>query len=89
LSSPFAINDSVDVRRHPRHDPAGHLALVEVEREPLQLRPHPHAQGQHDSFGGATGDEGRGYLVEQVDDRDAQIGERCGEQHRLGAVGDS
>ena len=34
----------VDVGGHPGHDPAGHLALVVVEPEPLQVRVAAHPQ---------------------------------------------
>ena len=62
----------VDVGGHPGHDPAGHLALVVVEREPLQLGPDPDAQAGHDPLAGAAGHEGLGDLVEEVDQRDQQ-----------------
>ncbi len=56
----------VDVRRHPGHDPSGHLALVVVEREPLQLGEDPDAQGEHDPLCGPAGHERFADLVDEV-----------------------
>ena len=79
----------VDVGRHPGHDPAGHLALVVVEREPLQLGPDPDPQRQHDPLGGAAGDERLADLVDQVGEGDDEEDRRGGEQHGRASPADT
>ena len=71
----------VDVGRHAGHDPAGHLALVVVERQALQLGPDADAQREHDPLGGATGDERLADLVDEVDQRDDEEDAGRREQH--------
>ncbi len=75
----------VDVRGHPGHDPAGHLALVVVEREPLQLGPDPDAQRQHDPLRDPAGDERLADLVDQVGQGDRQVDRGGAEERRLRA----
>ena len=48
----------VDVRGHPRHDPARQLALVVVEPEPLQVGVAAHAQQVEQALAGPRGHHG-------------------------------
>ena len=75
----------VDVGGHPGHDPAGHLALVVVERQPLQLGPDPDPQRQHDALGGPAGHERLADLVDHVGQGHHQVDARRGEQRPLRA----
>ncbi len=79
----------VDVGGHPGHDPARHLPLVVVERQPLEVRPDPDAQRHHDALGGAPGHERRSDLIDQVSERDDEIDRRRDQDHRLRAGGDT
>ena len=79
----------VDVGGHPGHDPAGHLPLVVVEREPLQLGPDPDPQARHDALAGAAGHEGLRDLVEEVDEDDHEERGRRPPQHLGGARRDA
>ena len=51
------VRQRVDVRRHPGHDPAGRLALVVVEPEPLQVGEGLHPQQVEQALAGAAGDQ--------------------------------
>ena len=50
------LRERVDVGGHAGHDPARHLAVVVVERQPLQVGEDPDAQREQQPFGGAAGD---------------------------------
>ena len=58
------LRERVDVGGHAGHDPARHLAVVVVEREPLQVGEDPDAQREQQPLGGAAG-------VPRVGPRDA------------------
>ena len=49
------LRERVDVGGHAGHDPARHLAVVVVEREPLQVGEDPDAQREEQPFRGAAG----------------------------------
>ena len=48
------VGERVDVGGHAGHDPTRHLAVVVVEREPLEMREDPDAQRVEQSLGGAA-----------------------------------
>ncbi len=79
----------VDVGRHPGHDPAGHLALVVVQREPLHLGPDPDPQREHDPLGRAAGHERLADLVHQVGQGHREVDGGRAEQHRPRPGGDA
>ena len=49
------LRERVDVGGHAGHDPARQLAVVVVEREPLQVGEDPDAQREQQPLGGAAG----------------------------------
>ena len=71
------LGESVDVGRHAGHDAAGHLAVVVVEREPLELGEDPDAQRVEEAFG-------RAARVQRVHPRVEPVGERDGEERSRG-----
>ena len=76
----------VHVGGHPGHDAPGHLVLVEVQAEPLQLGEDLHPQRVQDTFAVAPDDHG----LDRVDD---PVGENHGQreardqQHGAGGLG--
>ena len=71
------LRERVDVGGHAGHDPARQLAVVVVERQPLQVREDPDAQREQQPFRGATGVPGVGPGDEPVDQRgDEEQGRR-------------
>ncbi len=81
--------EGVHVGRHAGHDATGHLALVVVEGQSLQLCPDPDSQRHHDPLGGPARDERLADLVDEVGERDDEIDRRGGEEDRFGADRDA
>ena len=69
----------VHVGGHAGHDPPGHLPLVEVEAEPLQLREDLHPQRVQQPLAVAADDHRRGDVDQPVGDHDTQADQR--QQH--------
>ena len=63
----------VDVGRHPGHDPAGHLALVVVERRRCSCAQIRIRSDNMIRWAVAAGDEGLTDLVDQVGERDDEV----------------
>ena len=63
------LGQRVDVAGHAGHDPAGQLALVVVEAEPLELGEDPEPQAEQQALGGAPGHERLGHQHHPVGQR--------------------
>ena len=83
MVSPVCRNDGqrIDVGRHPGHDPAGQLALVVVQPEPLQLREHLDPQRVEQPFAVAAGDQGLHRVDHPVGQHDGQREQRDHDDH--------
>ena len=79
----------VDVRGHPGHDAAGHLALVEVEAEPLQVGELPDAQAVENRLAGLAGDGQLPALDQVVDETIDQRHRRSRPDDADHALGDA
>jgi len=79
----------VDVGRHPGHDPAGRLALVVVEAEPLQLGERLHAQQVEQPLPGPAGDPQPVVADHPLPEDDGEADAAEGEQRAVRAGGDA